>query len=136
MFEGIESGMDPFRRTMPFENAAVIDPIGMVNVGDSLTAIKKLVFEDKKYTLKELYDALEADWEGYEAMQKDFLNAPKYGNNDDYADEMVAKCYQAFEDICDTIPTITGGKHVPTGISITSHQPGGMLTGATPDRCV
>lgn len=133
MFEGIESGTDTFCRTMPFENVAVIDPIGMVNVGDSLTAIKKLVFEEKKYTLEELYNALEADWEGCEAMQKDFLNAPKYGNNDDYADEMVARCYQAFEDICDTIPTITGGTHVPTGISITSHQPGGLLTGATPD---
>ncbi len=133
MFEGIESGTDTFCRHMPFDNAAVIDPIGMVNVGDSLTAIKKLVFDEKRYTLKELYDALEADWVGYESMQKDFEQAPKYGNNDDYADLMVARCYQAFEDYCLTIPTITGGHHYPTGISITSHQPGGLLTGATPD---
>lgn len=133
MFEGIESGTDTFRRKMPFENGAVINPIGMVNVGDSLAAIKKLVFDDKKYTLKELYDALEADWNGYEEMQKDFLNAPKFGNNIGYVDSIVSDCYQTFCDIASEIPTILGGVHIPTGISITSHQPGGGLTGATPD---
>lgn len=133
MFEGIESGTDTYCRHMPFDNAAVMDPIGMVNVGDSLTAIKKLVFEEKKYTLTQLYEALEADWVGFEEMRKEFEDAPKYGNNDDYADLTVARCYKEFEDYCISIPTITGGHHFPTGISITSHQPGGLLTGATPD---
>lgn len=133
MFEGIESGTDTFRRKMPFENGAVINPIGMVNVGDSMAAIKKLVFDEGKYTLKELYDALEADWVGYEDMQKDFLDAPKFGNNDPQVDDLVARCYKLFCDIADEIPTILGGRHIPTGISITSHQPGGGLTGATPD---
>lgn len=133
MWQGIESGEDTFRRTMPFENGAVLNPIGMVNVGDSLAAIKKLVFDEKKYTLKQLDDALEADWVGYEEMQKDFLAAPKFGNNDDYVDKIVAECYKMFCDIAETMPTILGGVHIPTGISITSHQPGGGLTGATPD---
>lgn len=133
MYEGIESGTDTFQRKMPFENGAVINPIGMVNVGDSLAAIKKLVFDDKKYTLKELYEALEANWAGYEEMHKDFLDAPKFGNNIDYVDKIVADCYQTFCDIAGDIPTILGGVHIPTGISITSHQPGGGLTGATPD---
>ncbi len=133
MWKGIESGKDTFCRVMPFENGAVLNPIGMVNVGDSLAAIKKLVYEEKKYTLQELYDALEADWEGYEEMRRDFESAPKFGNNDDYVDLIVRDCYKAFCDIADEIPTILGGKHIPTGISITSHQPGGGLTGATPD---
>ncbi len=133
MWNGIESGEDTFRRTMPFENGAVLNPIGMVNVGDSLAAIKKLVFDEKKYTLKELNNALEANWAGFEDMQKDFLEAPKFGNNDDYVDRIVAECYQVFCDIAATMPTILGGVHIPTGISITSHQPGGGLTGATPD---
>ncbi len=133
MYKGIESGQDTFRRKMPFENGAVINPIGMVNVGDSLAAIKKLVFDEKKYSLKELNDALEANWEGYEEMHKDFLSAPKFGNNDDYVDSLVVRCYKSFCDITGTLPTILGGVHIPTGISITSHQPGGGLTGATPD---
>ncbi|MCD8154972.1 MAG: hypothetical protein LUF78_09875 [Clostridiales bacterium] len=133
MYEGIESGEDTFRRTMPFENGAVINPIGMVNVGDSLAAVKKLCFDDRKYSLAQLQEALDADWKGYESMREDFLKAPKYGNDDDYVDEIVARCYKSFCDICGEIPTILGGVHIPTGISITSHQPGGQLTGATPD---
>jgi len=133
MDQGIESGTDTFCRKMPFENGCVINAVGMVNVGDSLAAIKKLVFDEKKYTLKQLNDALEANWEGYEEMRKDFLEAPKYGNNDDYVDEITARCYKSFCDIVGSIPTILGGVHIPTGISITSHQPGGALTEATPD---
>ena len=134
MQNGIESGTDIWKRhDIPFDNTASVCTIGMVNVGDSLTAIKKLVFDDKKYTMQALYDALEADWVGYEAMQKDFLAAPKFGNNDPYADEIVARCYKLFTDFVPTLPTITGGITVPCGISITSHQPGGLLTGATPD---
>lgn len=134
MENGIESGKDIWcRHDIPFDNTASVCTIGMVNVGDSLAAIKKLCFDEKKYTLKELYDALEADWEGYESMREDFLHAPKFGNNDPYVDEIVARCYKMFTDFVPTLSTITGGTTVPCGISITSHQPGGLLTGATPD---
>ncbi len=134
MYDGIESGKDIWaRHDIPFDNTASVCTIGMVNVGDSLAAIKKLCFDDKKYTLKQLYEALEADWAGYEEMQRDFKNAPKFGNNDPYVDEIVARCYKLFTDFVPTMPTITGGTTVPCGISITSHQPGGLLTGATPD---
>lgn len=134
MDNGIESGKDIWcRHDIPFDNTASVCTIGMVNVGDSLAAIKKLCFDEKKYTLKELYDALEADWEGYESMREDFLHAPKFGNNDPYVDEIVARCYKMFTDFVPTLSTITGGTTVPCGISITSHQPGGLLTGATPD---
>jgi len=134
MYNGIESGKDIWcRNDIPFDNTASVCTIGMVNVGDSFAAIKKLCFDEKKYTLQELYDALEADWVGYEDMRSDFLRAPKFGNNDPYVDEIVARCYKLFTDFVPTLPTVTGGKTVPCGISITSHQPGGLLTGATPD---
>lgn len=133
MFEGIESGTDTFRRKMPFENGACVCTIGMINVADSMAAIKKLVFDEQKYTLAQLYAALEADWNGFEAMRKDFLSAPKYGNNDSFVDDIAARLYRLFCDTLHRIPTILGGVHVPCGISITSHQPGGQLTGATPD---
>ena len=134
MQNGIESGKDIWcRHDIPFDNTASVCSIGMVNVGDSMAAIKKLVFDEKKYTMKQLYDALEADWVGYEDMQKDFLAAPKYGNDDPYVDKIVADLYKMLADYVVTKPTITGGTTVPCGISITSHQPGGLLTGATPD---
>lgn len=134
MYKGLESGTDIWRRhDIPFDNTASVCSIGMVNVGDSLAAIKKLVFDEKKYTMKQLNDALDADWDGYEEMRRDFLAAPKFGNNDDYVDKIVARCYKLFTDFVPTMKTITGGTTVPCGISITSHQPGGLLTGATPD---
>lgn len=134
MYQGIESGKDIWcRHDIPLDNTSAICTIGMVNVGDSFAAIKKLCFDEQKYTLKELYDALEADWVGYEEMRQDFLKAPKFGNNDPFVDEIVARCYKLFTDFVPTLPTITGGICVPCGISITSHQPGGLLTGATPD---
>ena len=133
MYQGIEAGKDTWCREMPFENAAVINPIGMVNLGDSLAAIKKLVFDKKKYTLAQLEQALDADWVGFETMQQDFLNAPKYGNDDDYVDRIVADCYRMLNEIVADKPNIMGKPTIATGISITSHQPGGQLTGATPD---
>ena len=134
MAGGIETGRDIWaRHDIPFDNTASVCSIGMVNVGDSFAAIKKLCFDEKKYTLRQLCDALDADWEGYADMRRDFKNAPKFGNNDPAADEIVARCYKLFTDFVPTLPTITGGITVPCGISITSHQPGGQLTGATPD---
>lgn len=133
MYEGIECGHEVFDRVMPFENGAVVNPIGMINTGDILAAMKKLVFDEKKYTLSQLYDALEADWEGYKEMRRDFEAAPKYGNNDDYVDAITARWFRDFCDMVDSKSSIYGHPHIPTGISITSHQPGGELTGATPD---
>lgn len=64
-----------------------------VENADSLAAVKKLVYDEKKYTMDQLLTALEADWEGYEEMRLDFVkNAPKWGNDDDYVDEIMVRC--------------------------------------------
>jgi formate C-acetyltransferase len=59
---------------------------GHQNTADSLTAIKKLVFEEKKISMPELLDALSSNFEGKEDIQKILKAVPKYGNDDDYAD--------------------------------------------------
>lgn len=135
MVDAIEEGKDILDRTLPFENAAVLNAVGMINVADSLVAIKKLVFDEKKVTMKELKAALDANWQGdgYEEIRKMCLAAPKYGNDDDYADSIARDLYQFWADTAVTFDTIFGGKHKPTGISISAQWPGGALTGATPD---
>lgn len=67
---------------------------GNTNVADSLTAIQELVFRTNKYTADQLLEALRNNWNGFEAMQCDFKSAPKYGNDDEIADSMLAKVHE------------------------------------------
>jgi formate C-acetyltransferase len=133
MADAIQVGRDALDRALPFENGACMNVVGMVNVADSLAAVKKLVFEEKKVCAQELKRALDANWKGYEAIRKLCLAAPKYGNGDPYVDTIAAELYQFWADRSFTYPTIFGGTMKPAGISITSYGPGGALTGATPD---
>ena len=131
--DAFKAGEDFQRRHLPFENGGCLCPIGLVNVGNSLYAIKKLVFEDKKFTLTQLREAMNANWEGYEEIRRLCLDADKYGNDVDAVDEIVADIYGYFVDCCESHQCITGACVKSTAVSITAHQPGGALTGATPD---
>jgi formate C-acetyltransferase len=133
MRDGVKTGKDLLDRRFEFENSSILGAVGGVNVGDSLMAIKKLIFDKKKYTMAELLTALDADWEGYNDMRRDFLSEPKYGNDIDEVDLLVAEIYQKFSDFCYSQTNAYGGSVVPNAISISAHQPGGACTGATPD---
>jgi formate C-acetyltransferase len=135
MYDALKIGKDMLERQMPFENLLGLTPIGMINFADSMAAVKKLIFEEKKYTASQLKDALAANWQGngYTEMRKAFLAAPKYGNGDQYVDLIARDLYQFWADTLSAIPTYIGGKYKPTGISITAHGPAGSITGATPD---
>jgi benzylsuccinate synthase len=88
----VESGMDVNEPSLSRGNAWITGFTWVENI-DSLAAIKKLVFEDKKYTMAQLKEALTANWEGYEEMRLDFVkNAPKWGNDDDYVDSVMIRC--------------------------------------------
>ncbi|RLC69860.1 MAG: formate C-acetyltransferase, partial [Chloroflexi bacterium] len=79
MVGALEEGKSLMERRMPYENGGAISLCGMVNVADSLAAIRKLVYEEKRVSLRELVQALDANWEGYEELQRLCLEAPKYG---------------------------------------------------------
>ena len=133
MADAISVGRDALSRSMPFENGGCLNVVGMVNVADSLAALKKLVFDDQTVSKQEMLAALRADWEGHESLRKLCLAAPKYGNGDPYVDAIASELYAFWADTSETYPTIFGGSMKPAGISITSYGPGGALTGATPD---
>ena len=119
--QGIESGKDIGSRTMMLDNVSVLNAVGTVNVGDSLMAIKKVVFEDHACTMGELKEALDANWEGHEDLRKLCKEAPKYGNNIKEVDD------------ASSFKNINGNPTMVSGISITAHAPGGAYTMATPD---
>jgi formate C-acetyltransferase len=133
MDNGIKAGKSFFERKMPYEINSVLLPVGMINVADSLATIKKLVFKEKKITMDELKKAMQANWEGYEELRRMCLEAPKYGNDDDYADLIAKDLYRFLAQTITKFDYVLGGKHQPGGISISSMWAGGDITGATPD---
>ena len=103
---------------------------GLATYADSMAAIKKLVFDDKKYTLEELNKALKADFVGYEQVRKDCLDAPKYGNDDDYADDIAADIIAFTEKDHRQYKTLYSILSHGT-LSISNNTPLGQITGAS-----
>lgn len=67
---------------------------GNINASDALIAVKKLVYDEKKYTLQQLVEAANADFVGYDALRKDLLSVEKYGNDEKAADEMANDLFE------------------------------------------
>lgn len=129
------------------EGGAVYDfisglQVGIANLADSLAAIKKLVFETHKLTPAQLWAALESDFAGEEGerirqmLQKE---APKYGNDDDYVDQLVVDAYNVYIDEVKKYPNTRFGRGPIGGIryagtsSISANVGQGRGTLATPD---
>jgi formate C-acetyltransferase len=121
----------------PYDFRALMVPVGAINVADSLAAVKKLVFDKKKISMKQLKQALAANWEGYDEIRRQCLQAPKYGNDVDYVDSMAGELYEYIigeEAKYKTVRRPVGGKIKGVGgASIASMWAGGAITGATPD---
>jgi len=109
------------------------DIMGFGTIIDSLAVIKKLVFDDSKLEMGELMEALEANFEGCEAVRQMCLNAPKYGNNDPYADSIGRDIEELFARLAHGHTTAFGGELDVRYVSVTSHVPLGLVVGATPD---
>jgi len=104
MDDCIQKGKALLSGGVRYKNAAC-EVYGIISCADSLTAIKKLVFEDKVFTLSQLVNMLKHNWKGYEKERALFKTAPKYGNDDDYADEIAVKVFNLIAD-----QTIEAGK--------------------------
>jgi len=116
--------------------------VGIANLGNSLAAIKKLVFEEKRISKEELAKNLENNFEGVEGekLRQILLNyAPKFGNDDDYVDLLLKEAYMYFIEEMDKYHTTRFGRG-PIGCgyyagtsSISANVPSGSVVGATPD---
>jgi benzylsuccinate synthase len=110
------------------------NPVTTIVAVNSLVAVKKLVYDEKKYTMDELIEALHSNWEGYEKMRKDFYEAPKWGNDDDYCDQ-IAKMF--YEDILSgemrKVINYSGAPVTPGGQAVGLYMQIGSRTGPTPD---
>ncbi len=106
---------------------------GTANVGDSLMTIKKLCFDDKTVSTRALYDALQANWEGYEDLHQTIINdVPHYGNDNDDVDELAAWALGLFADIMSKEEG-PRGKFSGGTFTMTAHIYMGAMLSATPD---
>jgi len=107
---------------------------GLVDAADSLAAIKKLVFEDEKVTMSEIMDAINSNWEGYEDLRQACLNCPKYGNDNDYVDEIYDVLNKKVVEIMqDRIDPMTGKKPMLFIGAAAGHTAIGRSIGALPN---
>ncbi len=106
--------------------------LGSSDAGDSLTAIKKLVFDDATITMEQLCDALDGDFEGNEDILNLCLEAPKFGNDDEYADEEVAWVLHQWVTEFTKLKNMRGGYGSPGGSVMGSYAPAGKMVGALP----
>jgi pyruvate formate-lyase/glycerol dehydratase family glycyl radical enzyme len=133
MDEPLERGIDIKRLHKEHDTYPAVFTLGMMTLADSLAAIQKLVFDQKKYTMDELIAALKADWKSEEVMRQEFLNAPKYGNDDDFADAWVIKVATRFEETISQIKDAWGCSLTSDGGTAAGYQTVGLACGATPD---
>ncbi len=104
----------------------------MIDAADSLAAIKKCVFEDKSIGKRELIDALKANFQGYESVKKLLLKAPKFGNDDDYADSIAHDVYDGWERMVTALDALYGRKYLACAYSAAGHHAAGKKVGALP----
>lgn len=131
MYEGcMEHGKDVSSGGAMYNFGPGVVWSGLATYTDSMAAIKKLVFDDKKYTLDQMNEALKADFEGCEQVRTDCLNAPKYGNDDDYADLIAANLINFTEMEHRQYHTLYSILSHGT-LSISNNTPFGQMTGAS-----
>lgn len=115
-------------------NSRYIQGVGIGSIADCFASIRYHVFDKKNLTMEKLLEILKADFEGYEKERQLFLNkTPKYGNDDDYADEMMLQVFYAFHHAVDGRPSMTGGTYRIEMLPTTCHVYFGSVTGAMPD---
>ena len=107
--------------------------MGFGTVIDSLAAIKKVVFEDKTITLSQLKEALQHNFEGYEAIRQLLLNAPSYGNDDNYADWIGKYLDREAQEFTKKYGSELGVHMDLRIVPFTSHVPFGKVVSATPN---
>ncbi|MEJ5359560.1 MAG: glycyl radical protein [Desulfobacterales bacterium] len=107
--------------------------IGYGTVVDSLAAIKKLVYEEKKVSMEELLEALAHNFEGREDLRHILMNAPCYGNNDPYADGIAKAIDRAALEFTHKYARELGVHLDLRYVPFTSHVPFGKVVGATPN---
>jgi len=115
-------------------NTTYVQGVGLGTMADALTAIKVHVFDRQTLTMAELLAALRDDFQGHERTRQLLLNrGPRYGNDDDTADQVMRAVFEAYFEAVDGRPNTKGGHYHINLLPTTCHVYFGSVCGATPD---
>jgi pyruvate-formate lyase len=115
-------------------NTRYIQGVGIGSITDELSAINYHVFDQKHLSMQQLLDALGRNFEGdLPTQQLLWHKTPRYGNDDDYADDIMLSVFNTFYDVVSGRPTVHGGKYVIEMLPTTCHVYFGSVIGAMPD---
>jgi formate C-acetyltransferase len=129
----IKKGMD-YQEGGARYNTSYIQGVGIGSLTDSFSALKKHVFEERRFTYNEMLGMLRGNFDECEVERQILLNkTPKYGNDDDAADEIMRSCFNQFFDCVDGRPNTRGGTYHIDMLPTTCHIYFGSVIGATPD---
>ncbi|MCD6291629.1 MAG: glycyl radical protein, partial [Anaerolineae bacterium] len=129
----IATGKD-YHNGGPRYNTTYIQGVGLGSITDEMTAIKYHVFDQKTITMEELLAALRDNFEGRERLRQMLVNrTPRYGNDDDYADEIMRTLFDLYFNAIDGRPNTKGGEYHINLLPTTVHIYFGSVIGATPE---
>jgi pyruvate formate-lyase/glycerol dehydratase family glycyl radical enzyme len=130
----IKKGRD-YYSAGPRYNTTYIQCTGLGTITDSLSVLKKHVYEDKSITMETLLHAISVNFEGEEVLRQRIINnTPFFGNDDDYADDIAVRVYEDLFKLIDGRPNgKEGGKYHLNMLSTTCHNYFGNVMGATPN---
>ncbi|WP_075572098.1 glycyl radical protein [Megasphaera coli] len=129
--ECLESGRDLVDGGAKYNIGPVLTGIGLAETANSLAAIKQLVYVDKVCTADELLNALDQNWAGYEKLRALAIKAPKYGNDDNFVDDIARKIANHFYEETRKYTDIYGSRFTSAFMGISNFIPTGRVIGAT-----
>jgi formate C-acetyltransferase len=129
----IEKGKD-YNDGGPRYNTNYIQCVGIGTITDSLSAIRTHVYENKSISMTSMLDALLADFSDAEEFRLRLVNkTPRYGNDDDHADDIMMRVFDTLHDAIDGRPNTKGGEYHVDMLPTTCHIYFGSVMGASPD---
>ncbi|MGB9835119.1 MAG: trans-4-hydroxy-L-proline dehydratase [Candidatus Saccharicenans sp.] len=115
-------------------NTRYIQGVGLGSITDILSSIKYNIYDQKLVSWEEMLEALSKNFVGYERLRDRLINrTPKFGNDDDYADDLARRVFDMYFNLIDGRPTVCGGTYRINLLPTTVHVYFGKVTGATPD---
>lgn len=129
----MEKGLDCINGGAMFNNGPGLETTGLADLVDSLAAIKKLIYEEKVFTIEQLQEMIKADFEGYEAERQMLINAaPKWGNDEEYVDDIAREMMDYCAEETSKYKSMLGYNFVTGAVPVIANIPHGQVTCALP----